>query len=261
MDELPPPAEEWTLPTRHLGRRVLVFDQLDSSNSRALALAHDPAHHGLVLLARAQTAGRGQYGRTWQAAPGSSVLLSVLLFPPAPLCRPALITAWAAVAVSETIYQACGLQARIKWPNDLLLSGKKVCGILTEQRAGAAQAAVVVGIGLNIGQRQDFFAANELVEACSLFTASGKMLEVDAVARALLQRLDDEYDRLSRGDLSALEDLWRARLGLVGQRVGAETARERLGGRVLDVRLDGVLLQTDDGRTVSLPPESIRRLQ
>src|SRR5206468_7692987 len=88
-----------------------------------------------VVLAREQTAGRGQHGRAWQAPAGSSVLLSVLLCPPPALRRPALLTAWAAVSVCETILQLTGLQAKIKWPNDVLIRGRKVCGILIESKA------------------------------------------------------------------------------------------------------------------------------
>src|SRR4051794_19692933 len=129
-----PPHDTWHLDTAHLGRRVLVFSRLDSTNTLALSLATDPANHGLVLLAAEQTAGRGQYGRAWQAAPRSSVLMSLLLFPPAALRRPALLVAWAAVSVCETVRTTAGVEAAIKWPNDVLVGGKKVCGILIEQR-------------------------------------------------------------------------------------------------------------------------------
>src|SRR5215468_6830547 len=97
------PADAWNLPTKHLGRRTLVFDQLDSTNSHAALLADDPANDGLAVLAREQTAGRGQHGRVWTAPAGSSVLLSVLLFPPPELRRPVVLAALAAVAVCETV--------------------------------------------------------------------------------------------------------------------------------------------------------------
>src|SRR5436190_9218080 len=122
-------VDVWNLPTRHLGRRTLLFRCLESTNSHALAFANDPANHGLAILADEQTAGRGQRGRSWVSEPGSSVLLSLLIFPPPSLCRPALLTAWAAVSVCETILQTIDIQARVKWPNDVLIDGKKVCGI------------------------------------------------------------------------------------------------------------------------------------
>src|SRR5437016_991316 len=120
-----PPHRVRQLPTRHLGQRILVFPRLESTNAFALSLASDPSQHGLVLLADEQTAGRGQHGRTWLTPPRSSVLMSVLLFPPPALRRPALLVAWAAVSVCEAIAALTGLQAKIKWPNDVLLGGKK----------------------------------------------------------------------------------------------------------------------------------------
>src|SRR5437660_444204 len=112
---MPSEFDVWSLPTLHLGRTVRVYDALDSTNTLALSLAHAPTNHGLAILARSQSAGRGQYGRSWQAPPGSSVLMSLLLFPPAELRRPAVLTAWAAVAVCEAILKLANLQAKIKW--------------------------------------------------------------------------------------------------------------------------------------------------
>src|SRR5690606_22692424 len=134
----------------YLGRTVQVFDSIDSTNTRALALADDRSLDGLVVLSRHQEAGRGQYGRTWLAPPESSVLLSVLLFPPPTLRRPALLTVWAAVAVGELVLELTGEQIRIKWPNDVFLKGRKICGILIEQRQQGESLATVVGIGLNV---------------------------------------------------------------------------------------------------------------
>src|SRR5215470_13247415 len=156
------PADTWDLPTRHLGRRTIVFDRLDSTNTYAAARADDPANDGLVVVAREQTAGRGQHGRTWQAPAGSSVLLSVLLFPPPALRRPALMTAWAAVSVCETVRALSALEPRIKWPNDVLAEGRKICGILILQRAVNQGSAVIAGIGFNVMQSAADFATADL---------------------------------------------------------------------------------------------------
>src|SRR5690349_18047254 len=193
----PSPQIIWSCQTRHLGRHVLVYPQLDSTNSLALSLGGNPANHGLVLLAHEQTAGRGQYGRTWQAPPGSSVLMSVLLFPPSQLRRPALLTSWAAVSVVEAIRQLTGLQATIKWPNDVLLHGKKVCGILIEQRhSGQPEQppVTVVGLGLNVTQPSELFQQAGLTLAGSLASETGRMLDTEAVAEVVIRQLDAEYD-------------------------------------------------------------------
>src|SRR5260221_12097436 len=113
------PNEKWQLATRHIGRQVYVYNRLDSTNSLAAALAGDESLNGLAVLAREQTAGRGQHGRQWECTRDMGVLLSVLLFPPAAVRRPAVLTAWAAVSICEAILQITGVQAKIKWPNDV----------------------------------------------------------------------------------------------------------------------------------------------
>ena len=176
------------LNTRRLGRRVWTFPRLDSTNSLALTLANDLSNDGLALLADEQTSGRGQYGRAWSAPSGTSVLLSLIVMPPPPLRRPALLTAWAAVAVCETIVEVADLEATIKWPNDVLVHGKKVCGILIEQRNTGQAAwplAAAVGIGLNVSQTAAFFVAANLPLAGSLRTLSGTVLETPRGRRAV----------------------------------------------------------------------------
>jgi BirA family biotin operon repressor/biotin-[acetyl-CoA-carboxylase] ligase len=250
------PSTEWHLDTLRLGRRVHVFDRLDSTNTYAATLAHDPANDGMVVLAREQTAGRGQYQRTWQAPAGTSVLLSVLFFPPPPLRRPALLTAWAAVSVCETILQATGLQARIKWPNDVLVRGRKVCGILIEQGHGT-----VAGIGLNVNQSAEVFARAGLPQAASLAMLGGRRLDCDAVAELLIRQLDAEYDLLRKGDLNTLEACWKWRVGLLGKQVTAVCIDGRHRGRLRELAFAGLELEQADGRMLMLPPEVVRHLE
>src|SRR5262249_22289415 len=219
MNSSAKPSDTWELPTRRLGRQTIVFDRLDSTNTYAASQADDPGNDGLVVVAREQTAGRGQHGRTWQAPAGSSVLLSVLLFPPPSLRRPALLTAWAAVSVWGTIRELAGLQTRIKWPNDVLIAGRKVCGILIEQAQGT-----VAGIGLNLNQSSEHFKRAGLPQAASLSLFAEISFDCDVATRILIQQLDQEYDRLCHGDLNSLEVSWRERLGLIGSRVAAECA-------------------------------------
>jgi BirA family biotin operon repressor/biotin-[acetyl-CoA-carboxylase] ligase len=256
------PSEEWHLDTSRVGRRVLVFDRLDSTSSYAATLAGDTAHDGLAVLAREQSAGRGQYGRIWGCPPNAGVLLSVLVFPPAELRRPALVTAWAAVSVCESVRALTGLQARIKWPNDVLVRGQKVCGILTEQVLGASGAGgIVVGIGLNVNQSAETFAAVGLTEAASLAVLTGENRPCADVARALLGQLDEEFDRLCQGDLATLEACWKWRVGLLGKQVVAECAGGSHRGRLLELGWDGVQLELTGGELLCLPPETVRQLR
>jgi BirA family biotin operon repressor/biotin-[acetyl-CoA-carboxylase] ligase len=246
--------EEWHLTTHRLGRRVLVFNQLESTNTHAAALAHDPANDGVVVLADEQTAGRGQYGRTWQCARGQGVLLSVLLFPPLALRRPALLTAWAAVSVCEAILQCTGLQAKIKWPNDVLIHGRKVCGILIEQSRGT-----VIGVGLNVNQPAEALA--DLPQAGSLALFSERLFDCRQVSRLLITHLDEEYGRLCQGDLATLEACWQWRLGLLGKNVAVECHDGIHHGRLRALSWEALHLQLSDGSTLRLRPEAIQHVE
>jgi BirA family transcriptional regulator, biotin operon repressor / biotin---[acetyl-CoA-carboxylase] ligase len=250
------PREEWRLDTAHIGRRVLVFDSLDSTSNLAAALAADPANAGVVILADEQTAGRGQHGRTWLCPGRTGILMSALLLPPPAARRPALLTAWAAVSVCETILHTTGVQARIKWPNDVLIQGRKVCGILIEQARGT-----VVGIGLNVLQTAAAFAETALPEAGSLALFSERPLDRYEIARKLLGELDEGYSRLCAGELGELEACWKWRLGLLGRRVAAECPAAVHCGRLVEVAFDGLELEIEVGRVLRLAPETVRHLR
>jgi BirA family biotin operon repressor/biotin-[acetyl-CoA-carboxylase] ligase len=250
-------------PLRHIGRRHIHFDATDSTNSRAAELAHDPANAGVVVTAGLQTRGRGQHGRVWESPPGVNVLLSALLFSPPALRRPVVLTAFAAVVVGETILQVTGKQTRIKWPNDVLLDGKKVCGILIEGGVCAADRNphFVVGIGLNVNQSADDFARLALPDATSLSIAVGQRLDVNGITQLLVRNLDAEYDRLLAGDLSALEACWQWRLGLEGRPVTVELMdASEVRGRLTEVGFSGLAVETSGG-VRPLVPEEVRHIR
>ncbi len=249
------PAAVWNLDTCRIGRRVLVYDVLESTNDLAASLADDPSNDGVAILAARQTAGRGQHGRRWQSPAGSAVLMSILCFPDGPTRRPPVLTAWAAVSVCEAALQAAGVEATIKWPNDVQVEGRKVCGILTEQGRGT-----VVGIGLNVNQSADDFAAAGLPEATSLRMEGGRALSREDVAQTLLRCLDAEYGRLLQGDRNTLEAKWRRRLGLLDRDVVAETSEGVVRGRLIELGFDAVLIEYG-GQTRRLAPELVQHLR
>lgn len=257
-----PPHEIRTLSTRRLGAKLWHFPLLDSTNELALSLAGQHDLDGLAIMADEQSAGRGQYGRTWTSPPRSSVLLSLLLFPPGNLRRPALLTAWAAVAVCETILNVADLQAKIKWPNDVLVAGKKVCGILIEQRnTGRPERplACAVGIGLNVNQPASFFQGANLPAASSLSVQADHVFETSAVAERLIHQLDAGYAALLEGETGTLESLWKWRLGLLGRQVELELTQGTRQGRLVDVALDGVILEDGD-EIMQFAPEAVRHI-
>jgi BirA family biotin operon repressor/biotin-[acetyl-CoA-carboxylase] ligase len=196
---------------------------------------------GAVATTDHQTAGRGRLGRVWQEAPGTSVLVSVLLRPPSGR-RAQELSLVTALAVAETVEAATGLDAQVKWPNDVLLSGAKVAGILAERRGDE----VVVGIGLNVNQTAEQLPAGARRPAASLRIASGREHDRDAVLASLLARLDDRYGGWLGSGLADLMPEIAARDFLRGRRVRHD------GQEATTFRIDPegrLVLQLPDGRT------------
>jgi BirA family transcriptional regulator, biotin operon repressor / biotin---[acetyl-CoA-carboxylase] ligase len=246
---------ELHLDTTLIGRRLLVYDKLESTNTEALRVAKDRTFDGTVILADEQSAGRGQQSRRWHCPRGSGVLLSAILFPPVPLQRPSLMTALAAVSVCETIREASGLQAKIKWPNDVLICGRKVCGILIERAQGT-----VIGIGLNVNQTEEHFDSDSLVQATSMAIAAGKTWDVWETTDLLVRHLDREYAHVLAGNFTDLEALWKWRLGLLGKWSVVECLEQNYFGRVRDLTFDAVELEIHVGNTLQIRPETIRHI-
>lgn len=239
-----------------IGRRVIEYDELPSANDRAAELAAEPDAEGTVVIARRQTAGRGRLGRAWNSATDAGVWLSAVVRPPAGLNRPPVLTAWAAVAVADLIVELTGAVPAVKWPNDVLIAGRKVAGILIEQRA-----ATIVGVGLNVCQSEAEFAAAGLPAAGSLLTQTGRAPDRAAVVAGLIRHLDSWYSRLLDADEPALEAAWRGYLGLVGRKVRVELADGRSRpGRLLDLSFQAVDLQQIDGLPARFRPEQVTHI-
>jgi BirA family biotin operon repressor/biotin-[acetyl-CoA-carboxylase] ligase len=261
---------------RLVGRKVLRYKTIDSTNNVAATYAGDPTHNGLVVLADEQTAGRGRLGRRWVCPPASSVLLSTLLFPPDALRRPALFTVLAGVAVCETLYDLASLQATLKWPNDVLIRGKKVGGILVESkglsfemRAAASRPAnvvpppkpgIVIGIGLNVNVPAEHFLAVDLGHASSLAVLTGRQHDRDAIAERLLHHLDDGYADLLEGRFEDLVARWRWHSGLLGRHVVMTTGEGTHVGRLVEMNFDGLTMVKADGQSLTVPPEAVEQL-
>jgi BirA family transcriptional regulator, biotin operon repressor / biotin---[acetyl-CoA-carboxylase] ligase len=250
------PDEVWELLNRHIGRRVFCFESASSTNDLASEFGNDPSQTGNAVLAARQTAGRGQYGRIWQAPAGSSVLLSISLQPPAECRSPAVLTAWAAVSICELVANVTGEQARIKWPNDVLVRERKICGVLIEQ-----SRSIVAGIGLNVNQSTVEFEAAGLPLATSLATIAGRNFDSKEIAKSLLAELDSTYDRLVTGDMASVESQWASRLGLVGHEVLAETFDGVVHrGRLRECGFAGLDLESRSGQVELHLPEQIKAL-
>lgn len=236
-------------PLRRVGRQVLCFDVLDSTNAYLLEHAEELGD-GVVVVAEQQTAGRGRLGRRWHAPRGAGILLSVLLREPAESPLPAWAGLLAAVAAAEAIETTTDCVPTIRWPNDLLLGGRKVGGVLVETcPLAAGQRGVALGIGLNCLQQRGHFVAELADKATSLELASRQPIHRPAVAAALVQRLDAWIVRTGQRDGGrTLGTAWRARCEDVGRRVVLEQDGRAYAGTALDIDERGdLIVQLDEG--------------
>lgn len=233
------------LGTRLVGRYLRWHDSVPSTNDLALRLAEIPVPEGTVIVAEEQTAGRGRLGRAW-ASPRGGVWLSVILSPGLPADRVAVIALAAGIAAAQAIRKTTGLLARLKWPNDVLVDGKKVVGILAEATPGGEW--VVVGIGINANVSRDALPEVSGYPVTSLQELLGHAVDREALIRALLRELDEGYAGLRSAGVSGVLRRWREMAETLGRVVLVETAGATIHGTAVDVdEAGGLLLRLDDG--------------
>ena len=209
--------------------------RVDSTQTVAFALAADGAADRTVVVAQAQTAGRGRRGRLWLDEPGASLLTSIILRPRLPPARLPTLSLAAGVAVVEALERVTGLKPRLKWPNDVLVDGRKLAGILLESRISPSPL-VVLGIGVNLAQR--VFPADLAERATSVRLATGRRVDADALLTALLESLDAWRTRLETEGWAPIRERWRALTETLGRRVSIDGVE----GVAVDVDEDGALI-------------------
>lgn len=209
-------------------RRVLYFETTGSTNDVAASLAADGTEEGTVIIADAQTAGRGRRGRTWFSPPGAGLYVSVILAPSRSSAAEravSLLTIAAGVALAEAVEHVSGLAPSIKWPNDLIVERRKLAGILAEgvaQPAATGLRAVVLGYGINVGAAA--FPPDLADRVTSLDTELGRSVDRAMLCAESLATLTERYHDLIAGRFDAILDAWRARAyGSRGARVEWDT--------------------------------------
>lgn len=236
-------AIEMALMPLTLGHPLIYHPTSASTNSEAMTLARQGAAEGTLVTTDYQTAGRGRMGRVWLAQPNEQLALSLVLHPP---FLPHFLVMASALAVAEAIEAITGLRPGIKWPNDVLIEERKVCGILIE----TSEAIAVLGIGINVNG--SFVTAPDLsARATTLADTLGHRTAREPLLIELLRRLDSLYVALRTGGEQAqrqLRESWRARLVTLGQHVTIQQTGHAVSGIARDVDDTGALeLAADDG--------------
>ena len=230
---------------------LLRFDSRPSTNPEAARQAALGAPEGLCVVAREQTAGRGRRERAWVSPKDAGLYFSVVLRPRTDAREWPLITLAAAVAVAQALEDACALRADIKWPNDLLASGRKLCGILAETVESPAGRAVVLGVGVNLTNRA--FPEEILEAATSVEEQTGREPDAAQLLEALTHQLARRYEELhATGGAHAIVREWEARSSYAhARRVRVALDEETFEGTTRGLEPDGALrVETDDGPTI-----------
>lgn len=237
------------LKTHTIGSVVHALDEVDSTNSYASRLASGDAPDGTVVVADYQTSGRGRLGRRWESPKGVNIYTSIILRPGFPPAEAPLITLAASVALVTAVRGLYGLAASIKWPNDMLISGKKSAGILTEMSAEPDRVRhIVLGVGIDVNMPLEEFPVEIREISSSVMLELGRKVNRAELMRRFLEEMERCYTMLLRGERAPLLDEWRSLSGMLGRRVRVTTLRGVTEGTALDINESGyLLLQAGDG--------------
>jgi len=229
--------------TRRVGRSVIYLPATDSTNLQARRLAEKGAAEGTVVIAEEQTGGRGRMGRSWVSPPGVNLYLSVVLRPSIGPSRAAQITLLSSLAVAEAIERCCNLAASVKWPNDVLLGGKKVAGLLGEIAATMTGIQfIVLGIGLNVNMGWEHFPERLLYPATSIAIEKGKKTPRLPLAVDLLGRLDFYYGIFLKEGFASIQNRWQERCAMMGRLIEVDCGSGILRGEAIALDEEGALL-------------------
>ena len=235
--------------TGTIGRDIRVFEQTTSTNDVVDKLARDEVKEGVVVFAESQTKGRGRLGRKWASPARKGLWFSVLLRPDLRPQQATQLTVASAISLRRAIETQTGLKPEIKWPNDILVAGRKVAGILTELNAELDRVKyVILGLGVDVNQSLAEFSAELRKSATSLKIEAGRPVSRAELAVAILRELDRDYARICAGGFAAVADEWEEHCTTLGRQVVLRMGERQLHGRAEALGEDGaLLLRTEHG--------------
>jgi len=234
------------LDTKVFGKRDIVyFTETDSTNTRAKDLAARGAPEGTLVISERQTKGRGRKGRSWFSPSQGGIYTSLILKPSISPSEAPKITLLTAVVVAETLRSLTGLSVIIKWPNDILINGKKIAGILTEMSTEMdAIDHIVVGLGLNVNTPD--FPDDIKEKATSIFIETGKHFPRVRFIREYLKWYEKYYEIFKKTGFEPVIKRWKELTNMIGKRITVEMISKKYSGEVQDIDKDGVLILKDN---------------
>ncbi len=243
-DSLIPSEIKWKLKTKIFGRSVISYKKVDSTNIIAYELAEKGMKEGTVILADEQVKGKGRHGRHWSSPSKGGIYMSCILRPSIAPNEISRITLFAAIAVAQAIRDAASLEVTIKWPNDIMMAQKKLCGILTEMKAEQDRVDfVVLGIGINVD-----IPKSELPKGATSIkeelTSSGGKINLSRVelTKKVLERLEEYYNLMKIEGFEPIIDIWKDLSVMIGSRVKVSLHGKTFEALAHDIDPDGALV-------------------
>lgn len=235
------------LHTSYIGKEIHYFKEVDSTNEVAKKLAEEGAQEGTIVIAESQTSGKGRLGKKW-ISPSGGVWMTIVLRPDIPPHQAPQLTLVTGVAMAKTLDKECGLDVGIKWPNDILIGNKKVCGILTEAITNHKLDFVLVGIGLDLNVDLDNFPPELREGATSLKRELHRDIPGVKLVQNFLTDFENLYDEFKAGNFPEILAEWRRLSKTIGRHVEVHKRGRVVTGEAIGVNKDGMLiLEMEDG--------------
>jgi BirA family biotin operon repressor/biotin-[acetyl-CoA-carboxylase] ligase len=234
------------LKTETLGRYIHFEEEVTSTQKIAHKLAYEGAKEGTIVVAEQQIAGRGRMDRKWFSPKGTGIWMSLILRPPIPPQKAPQLTLLTAVAIAQAIQEVTGIVPDIKWPNDILVNGKKCVGILTELQADPDRIhSVIIGIGINVNQELEHFPEDIRTIATSLSIEKGEKIKRVELIQEVLLKLETLYRQYLQHGFLPIKLLWEGYAVSIGKEITARTLTGTIQGLALGITEEGVLMLKD----------------
>ncbi|MEH7331356.1 biotin--[acetyl-CoA-carboxylase] ligase [Neobacillus drentensis] len=239
------------LTTDFIGRNIHYEESVESTQKIAHRFASEEVPEGTVIIAEEQRSGKGRMNRKWYSPKYTGIWMSLILRPNIPLTKAPQLTLLTAVAVVQAIEEFTGLTPEIKWPNDILIKGKKVTGILTELQAEADRVhSIIVGIGINVNQKKEDFPAELLEIASSLYIEKGEPISRAGLIRSIFKQFETLYLLYLEQGFLPIKLLWESYAISIGKVLKARTLTNVIEGKALGITDEGVLMLEDNIGTI-----------
>jgi BirA family biotin operon repressor/biotin-[acetyl-CoA-carboxylase] ligase len=239
------------LKTKMMGRNIHFEEAVTSTQKIAQSLANDGVPEGTIVVADQQTKGRGRMARAWYSPSGTGIWMSMVIRPNIPVNTTPQLTLLTAVAIVQAIEELTPLKPDIKWPNDIMINGKKIVGILTELQAEADQVhSVIIGTGINVNQKKEQFPEDLQNIATSILIETGEAWERAQFIQTILLKFEGLYSIFLSQGFKPIKLLWEGYAISINKKMIARTLKGTVEGRAIGIDDDGVLLIETEDRSI-----------